>query len=75
MDRLGFGCATIGGLHGPVDAVDAQATLEAAWHAGSAPTMWRHFMGRARVNGGSGGSSLASRAILSPVNQDRLACR
>jgi D-threo-aldose 1-dehydrogenase len=34
MDRLGFGCATIGGLHGPVDAVDARATLEAAWQAG-----------------------------------------
>jgi D-threo-aldose 1-dehydrogenase len=34
MDKLGFGCATIGGLHGPMDAADAQATLEAAWQAG-----------------------------------------
>jgi D-threo-aldose 1-dehydrogenase len=34
MDKLGFGCAAIGGLHGPVDAAEAQAALEAAWQAG-----------------------------------------
>lgn len=34
LEQLGFGCATIGGLHGPIDALQAQATLQAAWDAG-----------------------------------------
>jgi len=34
MDRLGFGCATIGGLHGPVPAADAEAALAVAWAGG-----------------------------------------
>lgn len=34
MDKLGFGCATIGGLHGPVPLADAEAALEAAWAGG-----------------------------------------
>jgi D-threo-aldose 1-dehydrogenase len=31
---LGLGCATIGGLHGPVAAEDAAETLQAAWELG-----------------------------------------
>lgn len=34
MDKLGFGCATIGGLHGAVPLADAEAALEAAWAGG-----------------------------------------
>lgn len=34
MEKLGFGCATIGGLNGPVPLADAEAALEAAWAGG-----------------------------------------
>src|SRR4051812_22455948 len=34
MERLGFGCARIGGLQGPIPEAEAAAALEAAWKGG-----------------------------------------
>ncbi|BBK32781.1 D-threo-aldose 1-dehydrogenase [Stella humosa] len=71
LPEMGFGGATIGTLHGPVDETDAAATLEAAWAAGiryydTAP-LYGAGLGERRVGGLLAGRPRASFRLSTKV--------